>query len=214
MVPVIENNKFVGFGVFKGIGVERSATFLTVATAGAKLASDRIEPDMFQVQATYLENISSIVFKNKIWNSVTFGAGATTNNRVYVYDFDIDILSKQQRDSWVPFSGTPLNVAQFTIFDGKLYGGTSDATGFVYQLDDGTLNDDGAAIDSYFWTKEYSGFKADFNYHKDFRDLYLYVEKPGDYNMDIAWRLDSDSGSGSATEIDLDPLDRDWETSL
>lgn len=210
MVPVIENDKFVGFAVFKGIGVERSATFLTVATAGARLASDRIEPDMFQIQEAYLKNISSIVYKNKVWNSVTYGSGATTNNRIYVYDFDIDIISKRQRDSWVPFTGTPMHIAQFTIYNGSLYGGTSDASGFVYKLDNGTYSDAGSAIDSFYWTKELSGYQKDFNFHKDFRDLFIYAQKPGDYNMNITYRVDSDNGSGSTEEIDLNPGGSLW----
>lgn len=210
LLPAVENKKFVGFATVSGFDVEKSATFLTVATAGSKLTSDRVEPDMILVQSSYLSNISAIVYKSKVWIALTYNTGSTTNNRVYQYDFNLDTLSKRQRGSWVPFTGTPFNVSQFTIYDGKIYAGTSEGHGFVYQLDDGTYNDDSTAIDSYYWTKEFSGLNPDFNFTKDFRDAFVLIEKSGSYFMNFTYRVDSDEGVGTTTTINLDPGGSLW----
>lgn len=210
LLPAVENDKFVGFAFVSGFDVEKSATFLTVATAGSKQASDRIEPDMYLIQSAYLSNISAIVYKSKLWIAVTYGTSQTKNNRIYQYDFNIDVLSKRQIGSWVPFTGTPMQISQFTVYDGNLYGGTANSTGFVYQLDDGTYNDDSVAIDSYFWTKEFSGNKEDYNVTKDFRYAYILVESSGSYSMNVTFRVDSDQGSGNTVAVDLDPGGSLW----
>ena len=131
MFPAIQNNKFVGFAAISGIGVQPSATFLTVSTAGSLLQSEPIEPDMFLIQESYLQNISSIVFQNRAYIAVTYDTGNITNNRIYVYDFSSSDLSKKQQAAWSPDTG--INAAQFTIYNGRLYFISNTATGFVYQ---------------------------------------------------------------------------------
>jgi hypothetical protein len=204
----VENGKFVGFAAIAGDSVEPSATLLTVSTAGSLLKSDRIEPDMFLVQETYLGNISGIIYQNRAYIAVTHGSGTTTNNRIWVMDFSISNLSKNQKESWVPWTG--LSAAQFTIYDGDLYYGSSTANGFVYQLESGEYNDDGSAINSYFWTKEFSGYPNEVNYHKDFRYANILVEKPGAYYMNVTYRVDSDAGDGDTETIDLTPGGSLW----
>jgi len=208
LFPAMQNDKFVGFAALNGAALDPDVTFLTVASAGSDLKSDRIETDMFLVQEPYVGNISAIVFKNKLWLSVTYGDGNTTNNRIYQMDFSISNLTKKQRESWVPFTG--LNSAQFTEYDGNLYYVGSTANGFVYQAEDGTYTDDGSAIDSYYWTKEYSGLKEETNFHKDFRYANILVEQAGNYPMDVTYRVDSDDGDGVTDEIDLDPGGSLW----
>jgi hypothetical protein len=208
LFAAVQNDKFVGFAALSGASVEPSATLLTVSNAGSFLRSDRIEPDMFQVQETYLGNITGIVYKNKAWIAVTYGSGQTTNNRVYQMDFSISNLSKQQKESWVPFTG--INASQFTVFGGNLYFGSSTANGRVYQAESGVYNDDGAAIDSYIWTKEFSGYDPDFNMHKDFRYANVLVDLQGSYFMDVYYRVDSDIGEGSQSQIDLTPGGSLW----
>ena len=208
LFAAVQNDKFAGFAAISGDSIAPSATLLTVSTAGSLLQSDRIETDMFNVQETYLGNVSGIVFKNKAWISVTYGSGATQNNRIYQMDFSASNLAKDQSESWVPFTG--LSAAQFTIYDGGLYFISSTANGFVYQCESGTYADAGAAIDSYFWTKEFGGYKQDIPFHKDFRFANVLVDKPGSYYMDIGYRVDSDSSDGTTQQVSLDPGGSTW----
>jgi hypothetical protein len=208
LFPAMQNDKFVGFGMVEGDSVQPSATLLTVSTAGSDLVSDRIEPDMFSVVETYVPNISGMVFKNKAYLAVTYGSGATTNNRIYVMDFSASNLRKSQKESWVPWTG--LSAAQFTIYGGNLYYGSSSANGFVYKMESGVYSDDGSAIDSYFWTKEFSGTEDEYNFFKDFRYANILLENSGAWYMDIVYRVDSDRGDGNTTQVNLDPGSSLW----
>jgi len=208
--PAVQNDKFVGIAALAGGAVEPSTTSLAIATAGSELKSDRVEPDMFNVQESYIGNISSIVFKNKAYIAVTYGTSQTTNNRVYMMDFSIDNLSKSQKEAWAPWTG--LNVAQWTIYAGNLYYGTSTATGYLYKLNAGVYSDDGSAINSYFWTKEFSGRKGHESLHKDLRYVNMLVDMAGVYNMYLGVRTDSDSGSGTNYSVSLDPDQSTWGT--
>jgi hypothetical protein len=89
----------------------------------------------------------------------------------------------------------------------------SDANdSYIGQLNDNTYNDNGAAIDSYFWTKEFSGYPGDENYHKDFRECRLLYENSGAWFMGFGYRVNSDSGSGILNQIDLNPGTFAWGT--
>ena len=155
--------------------------------------ADRIEPDVIQIQDSYKEYVSGIVFDNKLWFSVTYGTGNTTNNRVYQFDF-VRRGNSRKNGSWMPFTGMAFN--DFTVFDGKLYAGSSTSNGFVYQLEDGTYTDDGNAIDSYYETKELDGGTAHRHFDKDFRQANFVVETLGDWDMRIHRRIDSEKGGG------------------
>jgi hypothetical protein len=207
LFPATQNTKFVGFAAISGNSIEPSSTLLTVSAAGSELQSDRIEPDMFLVQETYTPNISAITFKNKIYLSLTYDSNNTTNNRVYIYDFGISDLTRKN-PAWAPY--TSLNAAQFTIYGGKLYYGDSTATGFVYEMETSSYVDGSAAINSYYWTKEFSGFKGHENAEKDFRTLHLLVDKAGAYYMTVQYRVDSDKGEGTAVQINLNPGSTIW----
>lgn len=206
--PAFDKGDLVGFSLISGINTEKSATFLTVATALSEFKSDKIEPDIFLIQEGQVNNISAITFNNKLWISVTYGVSNITNNRVYVYDFNMTTAGADP--AWAPYTGIPFNSSQMTIYDSKLYSGTSDDTGFVYQFEDGTHNDDGVAIDSYLWTKEFGGFDDHLNKHKDFRTANVLVENAGAYSMNIIFRVDSDKGAGNTQAISLDPGGSVW----
>lgn len=208
MLPAVQSGKFVGFAALSGTSVDPTATNLETSKAGSDLQSDRIEPEIFEVQESYVKNISAMVFKNRAYIAVTSGDNQTTNNLIFVFDFSISNLSKSQDAAWSLFDG--VNAAQFTVYDGKLYFIDSTATGFVRRLDTPDYNDDGTAIDSYFWTKEYAGKKGHENLQKDFRKLYLLAERSGAYLMNITYRVDSDSGDGITKQIDLDPETNLW----
>lgn len=208
LFPAMQNDKFVGFAALSGDTVDPNATLLTVNAAGSDLKSDRIEPDMFLVQESQVSEISGIVFQNKGYITLSYGS-ATENNRVYVFDFSISNLSKNQEASWCPWTG--IEAAQFTICNSTLYFANSNPdTSIIAQLEDGTYNDNGAAIDSYFWTKEFSGLNGQTNNHKDFREAALFYENSGDYFMNFTYRTNSDKGGGQKVQIDLDPGTESW----
>lgn len=208
MFPATQAGKFVGLATLQGDVIEPSATFLTVSVAGSELTSDVIEPDMFDIQETYLGNVSAISYKNRLYFAVTYGDGETVNNRIYVYDYSISNLAKKKRGAWVPYTG--LSPTQFTIYDGKLYFGEATATGLVKQLETTSYNDNGAAIDSYWESKEFSGLKGEEDLQKDFRVLNLLFDKPGAYFMNLITKVDSDLGSGNTVQLDIDPGGSTW----
>jgi hypothetical protein len=206
--PAIQNDKLVGLAALNGDSPEPSAVNTSISTIGSELKSDRIEPDIFDIQETYVGNISTTVYKNKAYITLTKGDGNTANNRVYVFDFSLENVAKSKREIWIPWSG--INATQFTIYSGLLYFQSSTANGAVYRFDDSVYSDDGAAIDSYFWTKEFTGFKDESSFNKDFRYANLLVDTAGAYYMAVGVRTDSDSGDGTNYQIDLDPSGSLW----
>ena len=208
MMPVMQNGKFVGFAAISGNAVEPSVTLLTASSAMGMTYSDKIESQIFDIQESYVQNISAIVHKNKAYIAVTYGASNTTNNRVYFFDFSQENLSKAQKFMWAPWTG--LNPAQFCEYDGSLYYATSTATGFVYKLNSTTYSDDGSPIDSYYSSKEFDGGPGFENHYKDFRWINLLHELSGAYFMDMIIKTDSTGGAGSTQQIDLDPGSTVW----
>lgn len=211
--PAMQNDKFVGIGAIIGDQVELSTTATSNATMGSELKSDRIEPDMFDVQEAYVGNISTVVYKNKAYITLTKASGNTTNNRVYVMDFSINNVTKirqGQKEAWSVWSG--LNAAQFTVYNGSLYYGSSTATGFLYKENPNVYSDDGSAINSYIWTKEFVGLPGHESFHKDFRFANFLVDLPGAYFMNVGVRTDSDAGSGTEYPVSIDPQTELWGT--
>lgn len=211
MFPAVQAGRLVGFAQITGDALAPSASLLTVTTAGSDMKSDRIEPDVFDVQTTYLPNMTAVVHKNQVFWGLTYGSGNTTNNRVYLMDFSIENLAKNQREAWAPWTGSHMIPAQFAVLGGVLYYQAATAIGFAYKAENGTYTDNGtAAIDSYFWTKEFAGFKNEENFTKDFRYCNFLYEKAGDYFMNLTYRVDSDSGGGDTVAIDLNPGGSLW----
>ena len=209
--PAVQNDIFSGIASLSGNIPDPSVSFLTTASMGSFLTSDKIKPDMFDVPLTYVGNISSIVYKNQALISLTKGALATTNNRIYVMDFSIG-EQKQESETWGVWTG--LNAAQFAIYGGLLYYGSSKATGKVHKITPGVYNDDGAAIDSYLWTKEFTGLPGQESFTKDFRQINMLVDLAGNYNMGFSYRTDSDSGVGTQIDINLNPNSSLWGTMI
>lgn len=213
LFPAIQNQKFVGFAALSGNVLELSKTFQTVSTTGSDLKSDPIQPDMYQVQEAYLNNISAIIYRKKAWVAVTYGAGNTANNRVYQMDFSMSNIPNKHEFSWCPFTG--FSASQFCVYQGGLYFGSSLANGFIYQAEQAAYADSGAAINSYYYTKEYVGDESDeegsdTNLQKDFRYTNLLVDTQGLYNMNLTYKTDSDKGIGNVLSISLNPGGSLW----
>jgi hypothetical protein len=203
MIPAVQANKIAGFAAVSGAAIDPSATLLTINAVGSELKSNPIEPDVFLFEEGQVEKITSFVFKNKAYIAVAYGINQATNNRIYTFDFSIADLLKKQEGAWIPWTG--LNAAQFTEYAGKLYYQDSTATGFVHEMNTASYNDNGVAINSYLWTKEFPGQNGHELSHKDFRGFNLLFEKSGDYNMTVRYRTDSDIGVGRSETIDLNP---------
>ncbi len=214
MFPAVQNTKLVGFAALEGNAIDPEATLLTVSAAGSEMKSDRIEPDIFNIQTTPIADISAMVFKNKAFISVTYASPNTTNNRVYTFDFSITNLTKNQKFAWSPDSG--IAAEQFCIYGGNLYFAAADSTGFVYRMEvDGTYSDNSTtALNSYYWTKEFYGNPGHEQYVKDFRYVNILYEKFGAYYMGFTYRVDSDSGDGSTIQISLNPGGSLWGTMI
>lgn len=208
--PAFQNTKFVGFAALNGDAVQPSATLLTVSVAGSDLLSDKIEPDMFLIQESYVKNISAMVYKNKAYIAVTYDSLNTTNNRIYLFDFSKSNLSNPDKFSWVPITG--LSPAQFAIYGGDLYYGSAATDGFMYKLETTSYNDNSTAINSYYWTKEFSGLKGHENLPKDFRKVKFLADLPGAYFMNLTWKVDSDKGAGQVKQISINPGGSVWGT--
>lgn len=204
----MQNGLLVGFGDIAGGNVTPSATLLTTNGVLSDRITDRIEPDIFNINETYVGKINAIVFKNKAYISVTDGSNATSNNKIWVYDFSKNRLNKQQEGSWIPWTG--LNAARFTIFNDKLYYGSADAVGLVYEMNTQTYSDNGTAINSYVWTKEFQGLKGEEEYSKDFRTLNMILERSGDYNVEVRYKTDTDQGAGNQALINVDAGGTNW----
>lgn len=208
MFPALQSGKIVGFAALSGGTIDPDATALETYAAGSQLQSDRIETEMFDAQEAYADKISAITYKNRAYITLTDGDGNTANNRVYVFDFTRENFSKKQEAGWLLHTG--INVAQFTIYDGMLYGIDSEETGFVREIGTSSANDDDAAINAYYWTKEFSGNPGHENLQKDFRKVHILVEKSGAWYMDLGYRVDSDSGVGITKQVDLTPGGSIW----
>jgi hypothetical protein len=209
LFPAVQSDKFVGFAALSGDSIEPEASLLTVSTALSELKSDPIEPDMFNIVAAQLSSIYAQVYLNLGYISVPYGVGVTKNTRIYVYDFSLKSGTKQESPAWSPDTG--VNANQFTIYAGNIYFGTANATGgYVHQYETATYNDDGTAIDSYYWTKEFSGGKNEQNYIKDWRHVNLLYELSGSYYLEMRYRVDSDNGVGNSALIDATPGGSLW----
>lgn len=220
LFPAMYNQQFVGFGALSGNVLDTNKTVLTVSAAGSDLKTDRLEPDMYAVQSAFVQNISATVYKKKAWIAVTYGAGASSNNRVYQADFSASTINPDQEFSWCPFTfaGTGPNPAQFCVYQGGLYYGTADATGQVYQCESGNYDDAGHAINSYFWTKEFVGQDdpggSDTNMVKNFRYANILIDSEGSYNMNFAYRVDSDKSlTGVVQQVSVNPGGTTWGSS-
>lgn len=209
MMPAMENDNFVGFASISGQTIEPTATLMTISATGSDLQSNVIEPDMFKVIESVVGRISATVFQNKAYITLTYNEG-TTNNRIYVFDFSIANLGKKQKFSWAPWTG--LNAEQMTVYENVLYYADANATGLVYSMNDETYNDNGTAIDSFYWSKDFGGRPGDENFVKDWRWAHVLYEQVGDWDFQMRFVIDSTGGVGDSTTLDADPGASIWGT--
>ena len=201
----VRDNKLVGFAYLLGASVDPAATNLETMSVTSDMLTDKIEPDIKLIsQSAQFKNISAISFNNRAFITVPTGSTTTYNNQILYFDFRPENLSSGQKFAFAPWSG--LNITQFCTYGGKLYGASSNAVGFVYELEkESTYSDSGVAINSYYQTKEIGGFNAHDIWTKDFRWLHILLETAGTYFMNMYTKTDSYIGDGSLSTVYLDP---------
>lgn len=200
--------KIAGFLALAGASTEPSATDLFATSVASDTQSDKIEPDVFTFVEGNIKKATAIEYQNKLWFAVPYSAVLGTNNRVYQFDFQRRTNSKGN-GSWVPFT-YPVSFSCFSIYGGLLYAQSQTANGFVYQLETNGFSDDGTAINSYVYTKEFFGHEQHIENQKDFRFGNFIVEALGNYFMNFTFLTDASSGAGTTKTIDLSPGGTVW----
>ena len=214
MYPAVQNGRFVGFAAIEGQTVSPSASLLTSTALGSDLQSTRIEPYMLLMNEDLLEGITSHVFERKAYISVPQNyydddgnlVEATANNRIWLFDFSFGRLDRQQEASWSLW--TNCQFSAFTTYrhsardKTQVFGGSATINGNIRELNvEDVFKDDGAtAIDSYYFTKNFSGNRRDENVHKDFRYA-LILHEISDIDQEMGFTYIKDGQSAGTTNI-------------
>lgn len=116
---------------------------------------------------------------NALWWSVPVGAGQSTNNRILRYD----LINR----GWVLYD-IPAN--GFLIRNQNLYVGSANA-GKIWKFGD-TDSDEGAAIDSYWKSKDFS---FDPTVEKEFTTLSVFGKSVASSSMTVTYTIDGSSST-------------------
>lgn len=201
-----QNGKVTGLHVLSG--------FQVLETADSKLRtrsiSEKIEDNILSFPSNLWSKISLGTFQNRIYMLCAI-SGDTKNDHIYWFDIN-RIGSEGQPGSYSLWDGISGSV--ISQHEGDLYIGSSDSIGQIYKIEDGTYNDRGSAINSYFWTKEFGGKEVIESWIKDFRKFNLWYAKTGSWNMGVRYRKDGDSSDGNEILVDLTPGGSLWDTAI
>lgn len=201
-----QNNKLTGLHFLSGISVAQS----TDGRLRTLSISKKIEFDLLnEIADADTEDIAVKVYKNRLYLAYTRASEGSVNNRIFWLDLS-RVGTDGQPGSWAPWRG--INAQCFVIHSGGLFSGDSTSTGYMRHLDIATYGDSGAAINSFIWTKEIGGEKEGEldSYIKDLRELYVWHQKIGSYNMNVRLRVDGDTTDGPAFPIDLTATGSTW----
>lgn len=194
----MQNNRLSGFHLLQG----QSITETTDGRMRSFLISEKIEYDLLNNLNTSLwSNFFLEFFDNRLYAAFT-STSSSANNKIFWLDLT-RLGSEGQPGSWSVWDG--INPKCLFIHDGKLFFGDSTSTGFVRRFNSGSYSDSGTAINSYFWTKEIGGEDSGGldSYIKNLRDLYIWYQKLGTYNMNVRIRVDGDTSSGNTYTVSL-----------
>jgi hypothetical protein len=202
-----KNFKLSGIHVLSEQGVEQfSQAGESVGGIVTDVISEKIEPDILALHASYITKACSITYNNLAIFAVC-SAGASKNDIVFALDIRKRTI-ENQLGIWTRFKG--LNPTCFAVHNGYLYFGDANATGTIYRLFNGGYNDETAAIDSYFFTKEFGGDIDIEDYHKDFRKFYFDYDTAGNYAMRIFSKIGGIGGDGLGQDVALNPGGTTW----
>lgn len=136
------------------------------------------------INSSYVENAVSIVYKNKLYCAFPEGT-ATSNSSVIVYD-----ILKNTVMLW-----RGIAVTDFIEYQDKLL--FTNATGYIYNLDNTTLTFDGTAISAY-WETPWQDLNG-YNLTKSADTLYFYASGTAGGQVKIDVTFDTKTKTKYAT---------------
>ncbi len=204
------NNQITGIHLLAGAQV--------MQTSDSKLRtesiSQRLERDILALPKASWANLAMGTYNNQIYIAYT-KTGDSQN--AHGWWFDVNRTGDEgQPGSWAPWDGRATQVSCYLAHtDGNLYAGSSLADGSILRLEvTDSYSDAGAAINSYWWSKQLGGESSVESWWKDWRKLNLWFAQLGNYNMRVKYRKDGDTGDGSTQDITLNAGGPVFDTAL
>jgi hypothetical protein len=145
-----------------------------------------------------------------VFLAVPSGTAQTTNNIIYIYDYQIATQPEHTKGSWFPV--TAPNVNCMLNHAGVLLAGSADNDGQVYQLATG-LNNNGAAINSYYYTPEITGDTK----HRDYVKVWRFLDVTYENNtsvLGITYINDAKTEAGQKDSINMTGATAFWGTAV
>lgn len=154
---------------------------LTTATQTPKLSNFTA----YWYEGAASDKAYSLFFDNAIWWSVAYGAGQSTNNRIFRYD----LINKL----WTQYDiGTGGMLQQ----NNYLYFGSTTTTGKIYKFGSGN-SDDGVPITAYWKSKDFMGSDPWKENQYDILDSYYRAN--ANQNLTVSYYLDTSTTTTSYT---------------
>lgn len=200
----MQNGKVSGFHLISGLNVSELAD----NKLRSQNVAEKIEPTIFDFPSSLLSKIAMTAYQNIVYMAVPKTDLSTSIDGILYFDI-LRLGDKSSFGSFAPWTG--IEVQTLLVHEGNLYGGSSQGDGRVLQFNSGTYQDaDGAAINSYWWSKEFGGEGELAYWTKDGRYTDLWYALLGSFNMKYRYRKDGDSGDGQQYSVDLTPGGAVW----
>lgn len=155
--------------------------------------STKIDPTIEAYNKNRFEYVTGIKYEtlNQYW--LTFAsAGGSDNSEVIIYDYANQAFTRYTNVPAAYMLNLLYNNDEFVYFGGY--------DGYTYKFNS-EYNDDGAAIDAYFWTK-WHDFTAPTR-KKAIKHLTLHVEDVGNYNISMGYNYDHRDGIWRTQNINM-----------
>ena len=172
-----------------------------------QILSTKIEGTLGSLNLDRIDDVRAVAFDDGTGDQDYYAcetfAGASTHNRVLVYD--------TFHKAWTKFSGINCNALwTYEVGTSESAIAFGDYSGFVSRYPD-TTADAGEAISAYWQSGQWR--VPEIPFRKTFRVAHLYVEQSGNYNLTFTHKLDFDS-SGTTTACSLAGSGALWDTAI
>lgn len=195
-----------GMFAFNGEQLSGSPATGQVGQYMAESRSENIEPDVESWRASLLSGAAMISHDDKLWLAVPGDGTSLKNDSLYVYDYTVSTKDRGQ-GAWSKLQ--PLGIECFANHDGMLLGGSSDADGYVYEMDTGySLN--GSDLDTWFRTVSIAGDDKHWEMTKVWRYLYITVDTPGGWDLNVTWWVDKSATETGSETVNLSGGGAEW----
>lgn len=146
------------------------------------IVSDKITPTINEAnQSRLADYVAAPYFDNKqYWLCTTATSNQALNNRVIVWDW--------YNDAFTLYTNIAASYVTTFRVSGKEYMYSGDYYGQLYRQDYGT-NDNGTAIDAYYWTA-WLDAGAPLGLSKSIKHMYLFLKHTGVWDMSIGYNYD------------------------